>query len=513
MQKDFSIPHHMSKSAFVVMCFNELQRFSSLFFLLVILNIFKREEQISFLDILGKFFLFLVAYLAISFIAAFINYNYKKFYVKDGNIIFIHGLIHREITTIPLYKIHSMRTKRGIVYRMLDLKVISFDTLASKEKEIELILDDQDWNALLKLVESQEQSETNICTQNANFQDFYPNRGSEPIVESDKKDILQTQQLKLSNVNLIKGAFCQNHLKGMAILGGALFAIYGKISEVSDEAVSYAIDYIEENVTTSSFSFSFFLLAVLAVYLFVMVLWVGNVVVRYFNMKVSISPKRLFFESGLFTRFSSQFSYDKVCTIYIKQNILERKFNCCTLNLKQAFNTTNDKNESDVKIYGSNTSTKFLEWWLGKDFAKAGNIISAHSGYGAFGYAIKTDLTLSLIATIIFCYIDEITWVLLPIVYFLIALVKGLLTVKHSCIILKDNYFRIDNGRFASVNNYIKYTNVEVVRLTKTPLTRYFHRVNLIISTNGTSFIIRSLKEEKARYIYELLLLLCKNEK
>lgn len=89
----------------------------------------------------------------------------------------------------------------------------------------------------------------------------------------------------------------------------------------------------------------------------------------------------------------------------------------------------------------------------------------------------------------------------------LISLVKGLLAVRRSHITLKEDYMEISNGMFTEVYNYVKYDNVEVVRMVSTPFTPYYHRVKLVISTNGTSFIIRSLKEQEAKNIYELLLL------
>lgn len=89
----------------------------------------------------------------------------------------------------------------------------------------------------------------------------------------------------------------------------------------------------------------------------------------------------------------------------------------------------------------------------------------------------------------------------------LVSLSKGLLAVRRSHITLKEDYMEISNGKFAEIYNYIKYDNIEVVRMVSTPFTPYNHRVKLVISTNGTSFVIRSLKEQEAKEIYELLLL------
>ena len=73
----------------------------------------------------------------------------------------------------------------------------------------------------------------------------------------------------------------------------------------------------------------------------------------------------------------------------------------------------------------------------------------------------------------------------------------------------KRDYVEINSGKFAEVKNYFKYSNMEVVRMTATPFTPFYHRVNLVISTNGSSFTVRSLKEQEAKEIYELLLYNC----
>lgn len=512
---DFSVPRQMSKSALVVICYNKLQQLSSLFFLIAVLNLSNPEKHTPFLEIFFKLLLLLGGLVILAIVLGYLNYHFKRFYVKDGNLVFTHGILHRQATSIPVYKIHSMRTKRGLIYRLLDMKGVSFDTLASKEAEIELILDDNDWKALLRLVETEESTITDSKelqkhdTQQAIISE-QENR-VEIKTDTDKGD--HTQLLNFSNLNLIKGAFCQNHLKGMAVFGSAILAFYGKFSEVGDEAITYAVNFLETNVPQPSFSLPVFLTFLTALYFLVMILWIGKVYLRYFNMEVNINKTQLFFESGLFTRLSSQFSYDKVCTVYVKQNILEKWMNCCTLNLKQAFNATNDKNESDVKIYGSNSKGHFLDWWLGKNFTSSKDIISAHSGKGVLGFTIRFDLVISLSALIALGYFDLYTWMFVPVCYILISLIKGLFAVRRSSICLKEDYLIVNNGKFADIQNYIKYSNIEVVRLVQTPFTPYFHRVNMIISTNGTSFVVRSLKKQEAQDIYELLLCFCRNEK
>ena len=494
---DFSIPRRMSKSAFVIFFVKALRSYASLILILFTVRIFDSSNETSVMEYIIMLLSYLAAFIAISLITAFLGFYFKKYYVEDGNLIFIHGVIQHERTSIPLNKIQSLRTKSGLIYRMLDMKGVSFDTLASKTEEIELILDDDDWDALLSRVETQENTQEEVQETEA----------TEQAATANSK----TVQLKVSNLNLIKGALCQNHLKGMAVLFGVLATLYNQITSVNDKAANYFIDYVETHADSSAFSVTAVLTVIVILYLVILILWMGKVFLQYFNMDIRMGEKQLFFESGLITRNSSRFSFDKVCTLYVKRNIIENLLGCCTIMVRQALNATDEKKGADVKIYGSSHDGNFLSWWLGKDYSSSPTVISARSGYGLLGYTIRFDILISLAVAIVLCYYGQYIWLFAPISYMLVSLAKGFLAVRRSHITLKEDYMEISNGKFAEIYNYVKYDNIEVVRMVSTPFTPYYHRVKLVISTNGTSFAIRSLKEQEAKEIYELLLLNCHN--
>ena len=490
---DFSIPRRMSKSAFVIFFVKALRSYASIILILITLRIFDSSNESSIMEYIIMLMSYLAIFFVISLITAFLNFYFKKYYVENGNLIFIHGIIQHERTSIPLNKIQSLRTKSGFIYRMLDMKGVSFDTLASRTEEIELILDDDDWDALLSRVDTQENTQEKIHETEEAAQEVTSNNN--------------TIKLKVSNLNLIRGALCQNHLKGMAVLFGVLATLYNQITSVNDKAAKYFIDYVEIHADTSAFSITAVLTVIVILYVVILILWMGKVFLEYFNMDIRISEKQLFFESGLISRNSSRFSFDKICTLYVKKNIIENWLGCCTIMVRQALNATDEKNGADVKIYGSSHEGNFLSWWLGKDYSSSPTVISARSGYGLLGYTIWLDILISLSVTIALCYYGQYIWLFVPAAYILISLARGLLAVRRSHITLKEDYIEISNGKFAEIYNYLKYDNIEVVRMVSTPFTPYYHRVKLIISTNGTSFTIRSLKEQEAKDIYELLLL------
>ncbi len=532
---DFSEPRRMSGSAYVVLLAKVLRQYASLFFILVFLKIFDSDSPFSFVERVMRVSVIAAGYLVLAAVSAFVSYYFRKYYIKDGKLIFMHGLLNKETTSIPLDRVQSLRTKRGFVYRLLELRGVLFDTLASKTAEIELILEEDDWKALLSRVEMQERVAKEVAKDGMSGVDADETGDAEAagvagtaevagvagtagtatrIMKRDGEDVVAGQAVRMSfsNLNLIKGAFCQNHLQGMAVLFAALAAVFNTLTSVDDRAVDHVIDYVGTYAGSLSFPPSAYLAVAVVLYLVIMLMWIGKVFLRYSNMEVRMARGQLTFESGLIARNSSRFQHDKVCTVYVKRNFLEKRLRGSTIMLRQALNATDEKRGADVRIYGSNSEAAFLKWWLGKDYADSPEVVSASSGYGLMSHVVWLDLLLSLVAAVVLICFGLYAWLAVPAAWLLISLVKGLCAVRRSSIVLKEGYVVINNGKFADIRNYIKYSNIEVVRLVSTPFTRYSRRVRLSVSTNGTSFSVRSLKEQDAREIYEMLLGRCVGE-
>lgn len=537
---DFSEPRRMSGSAYVVLLAKVLRQYASLFFILVFLKIFDSDSPFSFVERVMRVSVIAAGYLVVAAVSAFVSYYFRKYYIKDGKLVFMHGLLNKETTSIPLDRVQSLRTKRGFVYRLLELRGVLFDTLASRTAEIELILEEDDWKALLSRVEMQERvakegmsgvdadetgdagaagaAGTAGAAEAAGTAEVAGVAGTAGtaarIMKRDGEDVVAGQAVRMSfsNLNLIKGAFCQNHLQGMAVLFAALAAVFNTLTSVDDRAVDHVIDYVGTYAGSLSFPPSAYLAVAVVLYLVIMLMWIGKVFLRYSNMEVRMARGQLTFESGLIARNSSRFQHDKVCTVYVKRNFLEKRLRGSTIMLRQALNATDEKRGTDVRIYGSDSAAVFLEWWLGKDYPASSEVVSARSGYGLMSHVMRLDLLLSIAAaTVLICF-GLYAWLAVPAAWLLISLVKGLCAVRRSSIVLKEGYVVINNGKFADIRNYIKYSNIEVVRLVSTPFTRYSRRVRLSVSTNGTSFSVRSLKEQDAREIYEMLLGRCVGE-
>lgn len=478
---DFSNPQRMSPSAFVVIFVKILRMFLSVVILVVVVKCFNSESGSALIRALWS----IAGVVLVALILALASYMTTKFHISQGNLIFSHGIFQREKKTIPLERIHSLRTKRGMVYRIFGLRGIAFDTLASKGEELELILDESDWRSLFSLIEKgEDRPEAAVAAQ------------------TDEK----SRTIRFSNKALVVDALCQNHLKGFAILFGFMAVVYDRVNDFTDNAVDTITDYTASYFDGWHISLPWIVGAVVLLYIIVAALWVGKAIMRYYDMTLSIDKRILTFESGLLSRSSSRFSITKVCTISVKRNFLEKKLGYSTTMLRQALNVTAEKEEDNLKIYGIDRSGMFLQWWLGGDYAQSPVISTARSGKGVVVHVVSTAFVIAVAAILILCHFGLYFWSAVPVIYLLVYLLKGLSALRRRSITLRESHVVVNNGSFADVLNYIKYDNIQVVRIRRTPFTRWFHRVTLQLSTSGTTFSVRSLKEDEAGFISEALM-------
>ena len=295
----------------------------------------------------------------------------------------------------------------------------------------------------------------------------------------------------------------------MVVFGSILVTLYDQIISVNENAVEYLYGYMATHADFLRLSLSSCITVAAILYIVTLLLWLGKVFLRYFNMDIRIDREQLFFESGLLSRNSSRFSYDKICTVYIKRNIIEKWLACSTVMLKQALNATDRNRGADVRIYGSDSATTFLDWWLGKDYASSQPIVSAQSGYGLLGYTIRFDLLVSLAAGIALCYFQYYGWLWVPVVYMLISLIKGyfcrtsefyhfkrgLCGNQFRKVCRSEKLFQIFEHGSGSHDSYSFYS------LLSQSKSCHFYQCS--------SFTVRSLKEQEAKEIYELLLYNC----
>lgn len=341
---DFSTPRRMGGSAFVFLFLKNFKEFIALPVIFFGYKLYQDYGNKSPREILLTVATIFVATIAIALLAAFAGYYFKKFHIKGDKLIFSYGFLSKNTTSIPLSKVHTFRTKKGLFYRLLDIRGISFDTLATNMQELELILDEHDWQALLADIKKGE-----------NLSDR-----SDKSDWSDSISSAKEETVRISNSNIIKGALCQNHLKGFAVLAAVFFSLLDNISQLGEDAYDRLFNYIDDQASSAILTPLQWICIFALLYLVVMLLWTGKIALRYGNMLLKITKDRIAMESGLISRFTCRVPRDKATILKIKQNPLERLFGCQTVSIQQASNATMTKDGGDIRIYGSNLGGRLL---------------------------------------------------------------------------------------------------------------------------------------------------------
>lgn len=486
---DFSTPRRMSASAFVVLFITAFEKLAGAVFLFVAYRLFCHDADTSSVQMVLRIAISIAALTALALIIAFTKYYFRKYSIEGDKLIFTHGFAAKNSTSIPLSKVHNMRTNRGLFYRIFNLRGIRFDTLADESVEVELILDESDWQKLLRLVSSNESIPRHTDS----------NMPHPPAGEAATR--------RIGNFNLAKGAVCQNHLKGFAVLGTILVVLFDKINQLDSLATARLYDYIDSLARHALTSVGQLLCFAAVVYLIVLLLWTGKIALRYGNMTITTVGKSLTIESGLISRFTCRLARDKVTILSIKRNPLERLARCRTVTLRQADNASDTKHDGGIRIYGSMLGRQMLEWWLGDDNSSR-TLLSARSGSGLIARRFIPHFILALVVVApTICLTDlKVSAIIIASLYITISAIRAVMAWKHSRITLTDSYIAVGCGNIARICEYIKYRDIESVGISRTPFTPYTRRVSLRIATNSESVTVYSLKLDDAFSLRNILL-------
>ena len=101
---DFSEPRRMSGSAYWVLFAKGLKEYAGFVVFWVVMIAIGSEVERTFKDKVEIVLLLLAGYLALAAVIAFVSWYFKKYYIEGGKLIFIHGLLSKETTSIPLSK-------------------------------------------------------------------------------------------------------------------------------------------------------------------------------------------------------------------------------------------------------------------------------------------------------------------------------------------------------------------------------------------------------------------------
>jgi putative membrane protein len=281
---------------------------------------------------------------AIGLLVALWRYYGLRFFVNGIELVVERGLIGREVRTIRLEQIQDLRVKQGVMHRLLGVADVEIETAGGKGAEQKLsALSLKDIEELRGQIESARSRQTvgQVATSTA------------PEMSAPVQVLHQVSLREL----VVAGLTSNSILSGLAVLGMAWGLLNDFIPErqifnaIRDGIISAKTQL--GAVSEASWITTAVLVVIVATGLLLIALTfsVAGTISRYFNYRITHSPRGLVREGGLLTRHSSTLAVDRVQTMSFSVGILRRPLGRMAVYVTTAASKADeDQNKQDMLL-------------------------------------------------------------------------------------------------------------------------------------------------------------------
>jgi putative membrane protein len=263
----------------------------------------------------GDYLLYVIVGIALlTMIFSILNY-FKTYFLVSGDELILHtGVINRKKISIPFSKIQTIDTEQNILHRILEVTKIKVDTAGGEKKEFDLSAVGLDVASALREIVTTTQS---------------PHESQE--VETTEKAAIPTRKIFQIDLPLLwKIGLTENHLRSGGLIFAAGFWIYHNLKEVGVD-----IDETYEDVDRDIFSFDVVIYFLIAFVLISIVISLGRVLLRYYDLSFVRRDHGFKIEYGLFNRKTVSALDNRIQSISWQQNYLQKSIGLHELFLNQ----------------------------------------------------------------------------------------------------------------------------------------------------------------------------------
>lgn len=436
--------------------------------------------------------------LFIAFVVSLIRYRKLRFCVREGFLLVSDNIWGRRETSIPLEKIHNIRTRSGFFYQMVEMESLQFDTLGEKKAEVELLLSMEESAALRELIASATASGEAATMTEATVSDF----GVVPEVP----DAEATQDFRYSAGQLLAGAFTQNPLRVFLVIGSVIALLYQNLDNF---LIKYHEAILHETETFVATTSAFMLVVLLiGTYLICLLLYGGKIVLQQYGLTVRLDERGLTYRAGLLTVVRQHIRHDRILFLTIKQNPMERRLGLSSVQFEQARQIAgNEKTRgASITLYGWREADVLLRWWSGQSPAP----LSAECDVRSLPALARRNILVGVLpvcgALVLASYLWWPYFYIIAAVWAIIGTVQSVLIYKHSGLSIDDDYLVVHGGAFARKRSVLPLVKVEQVELSQSFFQKRRGTANLRFSTMGQTLTVKYLPRNAAGSIRNVIL-------
>lgn len=269
-------------------------------------------------------------------VRAYLIYKNFQFKVANEHFILKQGILKKTNTSISFHRIQNINFKQNIIQQIIGVFEVSVETAGSKKTEI----------AIKALSLDKAEALKEIISKSAKFNQELSNDETKPLIRIGMKELL-------------KVSLTENHLQNLVLFLAIILGFFQQIEQIVNSLGDTALldGFIEES--TNALSASFFLVAILLIFLTIIALMSSfvKIFLIHFNLTAYLKDDSFEINQGLFTKKSTILKKQKIQNITISTNPLKRLIGIYFITFKQAVSgKVNVKKNKLIRIVGCKIS-------------------------------------------------------------------------------------------------------------------------------------------------------------
>ncbi|HLA56497.1 MAG TPA: PH domain-containing protein [Flavobacterium sp.] len=338
---DFSKPQRQSPIGILVMFFDTVRHFAVGLWPLLVLMFIKSDEMSAFLVIGGIALLFLLIT-----VTAYLKYLNFTFFIDEASDEFIinDGIFNKTKTVIQLDKIQQVNITQSLLQRIIGVHALDVDTAGGSEKEAKIKAVSHNLALALKAK----------LLENERKQPIVAQATSQPVEETQASEA--TPFIKISLMTLLKVGITSNYIRTVGIILAFFFSIWDNVQHFAGDD-SFEHNYFDDYFAAHTIIQSALVL-IIVLLVFVLVVNVLRVILRYFDFKIARQRGSLLLSFGLINTKSTIIKPEKVQIIAVTRNYFQKKMNILELKIKQASSNIKEENRNAIDIPGCNETER-----------------------------------------------------------------------------------------------------------------------------------------------------------
>lgn len=447
-------------------------------------------------------------FVVLGLVYSYFYYRKLLFHIdyEREEFVLVKGVFSTDKINIPFDKIQQVDLKRSILQRIIGVYSLKIDTAGSKDKEIEIkAISGEKARAISRILIYERDKKQ------ADADDEIPIENQEETYTSDEVD-QRLWTFKLSFLSLIKVGITRSYFRGFLLILAFAGSIYSQLQPYDSESYFNQIKPMAESeLNLSTLTFIVVLILIIIVFLLSVLVTIGEVIVKHFNLKMEQTKTRLAIEMGLKTNTHVSFQPRRLQRLEVSTNPIQKWLNLYQLQFSLA-SSENDMDKSKIIVPGLSLAiVDRVKSFLYQETQTEGSLYKPHKAWmNRRIYALLFPLVLIWSFLLLSGHNFQLVYgVILSAVYFVLMTLYQWMIYKSIRLEISNDFLSVQKGWWTQKKDIIEIYKMEGVSVRQPFWYRRRKIYNLTFHTAGGDVMIRTISEE---FLEEINFLLYKVE-